>query len=472
MIIKKEWTISSFLWVLLLVQGANVLSSDTIRLYGKASSYANERLTFYTYSDYITKDTLHLASTHVANDGTFNCIFTSAQIRKIFVILEMYKCYMYVEPGRSYELVLPDKKDKNKSQKLNPYFKGIPVHIGIKNSTPHELNYQISHFSNQYNQILNKNANNVKNLSKIRDSIYTKLHNAIQSENEFFQQYKKYKLAALKLSLGYPPQKIKMKLMAEKQVWYNNPAYMELISVLFRDYFKDLFSRHGKAVYYIVNHLRSYAKLDSLVRTKPVMRDHITLRELAIVKGLNDAYYDKSFSQQAIQSMLDTMIKSASHYENRRIAKNIKEKYKMLTTGDPAPEFCLVNTDSNRVCLKDLKGEYIYLGFCNSTNYSCIRHYKTLKNLYKQHKKHFTILIISNAPNFHQMRQFVKHHQYPWTFLYAGDQPQIFEKYHVKNMPAYYFINSRGIIALSPAPFPTENIEEKIYRIMKADGAL
>ena len=472
MIIKKEWTISSLLWVLLIFQGTNVLSSDTIRLYGKAPSYANERLTFYTYADYITKDTLRLASTRVEKDGTFKCIFTSTQIRKIFVMLEIYKGYMFVEPGRSYELVLPDKKDKNKSQKLNPYFKGIPVHIGIKNSGPHELNYQISHFSNQYSQIVNKNANNVRNLSKIRDSIYTRLQNAIQSENEFFQQYKKHKLAALKLSLGYPPQTIIKKLLAEKKVLYNNPAYMELIAVLFQDYFKDLFSRHGKEVYYIVNHLKSYAKLDSLVRHNPVMRDHITLRELAILKGLNDAYYDKSFSQQAIQSMLDTMIKSACNPENLRIAKNIKENYQMLMKGDPAPEFCLVDPDSNRVCLKDLKGEYIYLGFCNSMDYSCIRHYQTLKNLYKQHKKHFTILIISNAPNFHQMKQFVKHHQYPWTFLYAGDQPQIFEKYQVKNMPAYYFIDPRGIIALSPAPFPTENIEEKIYKIMKADGAL
>ena len=143
-----------------------------------------------------------------------------------------------------------------------------------------------------------------------------------------------------------------------------------------------------------------------------------------------------------------------------------------MTSGDAAPDFCLYNADSNRVCLDSLKGDYIYLGFCTSKDYTCIQHYNILQNLYKKHKQHFQIVVISNADNFRQMQRFVQHHDYPWTFLYAKRRGKVMEAYHVKNIPSYFFIDRTGTIRLSPAPAPSENIEERIYRIMKSDGAL
>jgi peroxiredoxin len=457
-----------FLSILLTIN----ISAQKTELKGKAPKYAGEELTFYTYSDYITRDTLQLASARVDKDGFFSCILKLEEIRKIYTDLGVYKGYLYVDPGKEYELVLPEKKEKNKAQKLNPYFKGVPVHIGIKNSSPEELNYQINVFSSQYDKIINKNANNIKNLSQIRDSIYTLLDSTVQSDNPYFQNYKKYKLGGLKVSLGYPANKIKKELLANEKVLYNNPAYMDLVSTLYQDYFKDMFSKYGYKIYYIINQLKSYPKLDSLVREDWILNDNDKLRGLILLKNLHDAFYDKSFSRKAVIQIIDSMQQAINHTENLRIAGNIKEKNQVLEVGDQAPPFCLYNKDSNQLCLEDLKGEYIYLGFCNSLNYSCIKHYSIMENLYKKHKKHFKIVIISNADKFSQMKRFVEHHGYPWTFLHLGNNQKLMNDYNVKNMPAYFFINPEGKLVLAPAPMPSENIEERIYRVMKREGAL
>ncbi len=478
---QKEWTfmiiqnrdfIFKYFFLLFLLLGTSVASSGQTRLHGKTPDYAGEMITFYTYSDYITKDTVHLETAEVLNDGTFSCMLNFEQVRKIFVNLGVYKGFFFAETGQKYELALPDKKKKSKAQKLNPYFKGIPVHIGIVNSGKKELNYKINKFSNFYDEIINKNVNNVKNLSRIKDSIYTLLDTKVQSEISFFQDYKAYTLGGLKLSLGYPVQKVKNNLLAGSEIRYHNPAYMDFISTLFSDYFKDLFSKYGNEIYYVINRLKSYSRLDSLIRRDSVLGRNEQLREMVLLKGLHDAYYDQSFSKQAVRHILDSTEHYIKYEENLVIANNIQEKNKTLSKGDQAPEFCLYDADSNRVCLNNFKGEYVYLGFCHSKNYSCIRHYNILENLYKKHKKHFKIVIISGKESFSQMKRFVDHHGYPWTFLHLGDHKNLLNKYRVKNMPAYFFINTEGKIELSPAPAPSENIEEKIYRVMKKDGAL
>jgi len=39
-------------------------------------------------------------------------------------------------------------------------------------------------------------------------------------------------------------------------------------------------------------------------------------------------------------------------------------------------------------------------------------------------------------------------------------------------MPAYYLIEPGGKFSIAPAPSPSENIEQRIYKKMKANGDL
>jgi peroxiredoxin len=171
-------------------------------------------------------------------------------------------------------------------------------------------------------------------------------------------------------------------------------------------------------------------------------------------------------------NILDSVGQQTDFEEHLIIIGNIREKNKTLSAGDKAPEFCLYDKDSVMICLEKLKGNYIYLGFCNSMNYSCIRQYGILENLHSRFNKYFKIVIITNSGSFEQMRRFVRRTDYPWTFLYLEENQELLERYRVTTVPAYYFIDRDGNFALIPAPQPSENIEQRIFEVMREDGAL
>ena len=448
-----------------------VKGQQKVLLEGQAPSYAGETITFYRYSDYITRDTTHLVTTPFDGRGNFTCKIALNQTSQIFTNLGPYKGYLYVEPGQRYRLDLPQKREKTQAQKLNPFFEGITVHIGLEEAGGGSLNYQLDRFSQVYEGIIGPNLDNVKGMVKKRDSVLRLLDTAVVSDHPFFNQYKKYTIAGLKLPLGFTPEQIEKQYFADRPVRYHNPAYMDAFSTLYSDYLMDLFSRHGNRLYWVINGVQSYHKLDSLVSRDSMLRGHPRLRELVILKSLNQAYYDRRFSKKAVSQMLKEFPQYSQNGENIQIAQKIVETSRQLSAGDQAPDFCLYDVDSNKVCLNDLKGEYIYLAFCNSKNYSCIRDYQLLESLYKRHQQHFRIIIISNN-EFDSMKRYVQHHDYRFTFLHHGLQKDILQQYQVRNMPTYCFIDRKGKIAIPQAPGPSENIEKRIYQKMKADGAL
>ena len=443
----------------------------TVLLEGRAPSYAQSTITFYQYSDYISQDTSRLCQVTVDQQGSFSCSFPLEHTIKAFTDLGPYKGFVFLEPGKQYQLSLPPREEKTQAQKLNPFFEGIPVHIGIKNTTPNELNYKINQFSSLYNRIVNENVNNIKNLAQKRDSVLRLLDTMVRAEHPFFKAFKRYKIAGLKLPLGFPAEKIKATYLNGEPIHYDNPAYMDLFSTLYEGYFQDLFSSHGNKLYGIINGKQSYTLLDSLCRQDTLLAGNPGLRELVILNGLNSVYHDERFNPRAIDYLLEAFSQHSGNSRHIQIAHNIRQNNQVLMPGQQAPDFCLYDPDSNQVCLKDFKGQYIYLGFCNSKNYSCIRDYQILKNLQDKHKKHFQVVIISNN-SFDAMARYAEHHDYPFIFLHYGNQKEVLRDYRIRAMPTYYFIDPEGRLSISPAAPPSENAEEQIYRRMKSDGAL
>ncbi|MFP4042359.1 MAG: peroxiredoxin family protein, partial [Bacteroidales bacterium] len=113
---------------------------------------------------------------------------------------------------------------------------------------------------------------------------------------------------------------------------------------------------------------------------------------------------------------------------------------------------------------------YIYLGFCNTENYSCLRQFKALNNLYEKHKNHFKIIVISTDESFEQLKRHAERNQYPWKILHYGNDKEILKKYNVKSQPLYFFIVPDGTLSLSPAPSPAEKVEQKIFIEMRKRG--
>ena len=446
--------------------------AQTVVLKGNEPDYKGDEITFYTLTDLISQQEKELGSTVVEEDGSFECAFTINHTRKIFTELGVYKAYLYVEPGKAYSIALPPKQEKDKSQKLNPYFEHYPFHIGIKNEAEKELNAHIYNFFGQYNHFFNKNAKKLDNSSSKKDSIINQLKDTSDFGHPFYQTLTKYKIKGTKLKLSGSPFSQKKQLFNDSSIFYYNPSYIETFNTTFQDYFKDFAASHEYSIHREISNGKNIHRIDSIIRKDKLLKNNPQLRELIILKGLHDLFYSGNLPKKDVIATIDSFKTWTESQKHKKIASNIKDKITQLLTGYEAPDFCLYDADSNKVCLSDMSSEYIYLGFCNELNYSCRKHYKILKNLHKKHKQQFKIVLVFTSDSFGDMKKFKEEKEYAWTFLHYGNKQKLLKKYNIKTMPTYYFINPKGKLILSPAPGPNEDIQKRIYKILKKNGDL
>ena len=149
------------------------------------------------------------------------------------------------------------------------------------------------------------------------------------------------------------------------------------------------------------------------------------------------------------------------------IVSDIKSEYTRHLPGYIPADFALYDSDSNLVHLSDFQGFYVYLNFCNSFSYYCIKEYEYLKILHQrmegQDLKIITILV---DDSFSMMKDLVGNNNYPWTFLHFSNQPEILDNYYIRSYPAYFLIGPERELLLSPAPSPMENFENTYLRII------
>jgi peroxiredoxin len=256
----------------------------------------------------------------------------------------------------------------------------------------------------------------------------------------------------------------------DNEILYNNPAYMELFNQVYDDYFM-YFGRteSGKQIYQDINKLKSLSALKNTLGGDSILAND-TLKELVIMKCLHDEFYNDKFSRAAMLNILDSLAMQTRLNEHKLIADNIREKVTKLMLGYKPPQFELFDKDSNLISLDFFKGKYVYLGFCTTTSYACIKEFAMLENLYKKHKDHFEIVIISMDESLPQMKRFVEMKNYSFRFLYYGNQSDVFKDYDIRAFPTYYFIDKEGKLAITPAPSPDQNGEFAIFKVMRANG--
>ena len=93
-----------------------------------------------------------------------------------------------------------------------------------------------------------------------------------------------------------------------------------------------------------------------------------------------------------------------------------------------------------------------------------------LQRMYAKHSKYLQIVLISVDPSLSELKRFVIKTDYKWIFLNYGKHPEILKAYDIRGYPTYFLIDKEGKLLLSPAPSPFENIELKLFDIMRARG--
>ena len=450
--------------------------SQNVILFGNAPSYANSEIVINRYTDLITKTEEEIGKCLVDDKGDFKISLDLDRITFVFSHLGIYKAFLYAEPNKTYEIILPEKTDKTPEDELNPYFIESRIQLGIANVKEEELNFIIRMFNDSYTPYYNKhiiNFINKEDFSELNSDIERIEKPFVNSNNSFFNNYRKYRYGLLKhLAYQQKARSVSDEYFRQQPVLFYNPAYMELFNQVYDKYFV-FFGRtsKGEKIYNDINTVKSYFELRNTLANDDVFSND-TVIELAILKGVYDEFYSDNFSRSGLLSILDTLISNTKIQQHRLLGEVIKTKITRLLSGHYPPTFALYDSDSNLVSINDFRGKYVYLNFCTAQSYTCLSEFELLKGIYERHKEKLEIVTISVDPLQSIDENFLKSKNWNWKFLFYGNQPQIIVEYDIRAYPTYYLIGPDGKLIYSPSPSPAEDFESMLYKAMKVRGDL
>nr|WP_321450333.1 TlpA disulfide reductase family protein [uncultured Carboxylicivirga sp.] len=445
-----------------LVLGAvQLVAQQSVVLKGNAPEYANLSLVLETTVNPISDEKQSLLVIEVDKKGNFNETLDLDRITFATLDVGRYRGNIYLEPGKTYELVLPPFQPRTDAERFNPFFIPEDVIIGIANEDAQQLNKNITEFDASLKSLYDKNAVKIFSRGDVRkaNSIITKLDSLYPSaEGSYFYRYKQYAYADLKF-LAFKRQKrhVMEDVFTKHDVDIFMPSFQIALNTVFKDFFTSyLTSSKGDSLRKAFNSRVGFDTLSSILQTDPLF-ENPELAEVVLMKGMYDAFYSGRYNEGRIINLYNEAEKEGYNETVRELAIGLHERVMRLRPGTQAPGFTLYRLDGKEKSLNDYIGHFVYLSFIHTENHACKQDLQLLDVISKRMKrdvKLVTIILDEDPTNAINM---VKENKYKWDFLHYALMPKVVLDYNIKALPVYYVIDPNGKLILSPSPAPGES---------------
>jgi len=444
----------------------NSAFADQVRIYGQNESYAKSKIEIKYHTDVFTYSEKTITEFEVDAEGKFSVNIDITETKLVFFPLGIYKAFLYVEPGKEYEIKLPPKRDLTPVQKLNPFFEKEELLIGVANTKSSDLNILIRKLDDKIDPFINQNFHKIyrKKEKSVGIEFSKELIEDFKSnENAFLKEYLKYRLGFLEF-LAYPNSflKIEEKYFLDQELQLKNPAYVSLYKKQYGNflngYFKQKESANLSAAF---KSETTFKALTALMKKYPAYQNS-QLRNMIIASSIFDSYTRKFISKGKTLSILKDLKQNTQNSYNKNLSSNYIAKITHLQKNYPAPNFTIGDHS-----LANYKGKYLYLNFCNTQSYPCVQDFKEIEKLKQQFGQHIEFLSIACNWNENTVLDFLQKNAYSWPIVPIGDQHQLIHQYKVKAFPSYVLIDPSGNIAKAPAAGPKENIRMEFIKIAR-----
>lgn len=464
--------IRNILLCTLLLLSLPAIDTYATHVYGTAKEYANSELIFYRYQDRITYIKEEVFRLKIDSEGNFEADFGVDMVTYIFAEFGIYYVYFYAEPNGNYELILPEYIEKTDGDLFNPYFQPTEMQLGIKGMKNTDLNYLIMDFDYYYNRYFDLKMEELY-INGLKSDVDTFINNINarykKYDNPYFQQYRRYRIAALKnmATKSEYESALVYSYYSNKDILYDNPAYMDLFNSIYHNYFDNyLVSPGGADLYRVITYGHSISLLHKLIGSNPKHKRK-QFRELVMLKGINDAFGNDNLQWLPLLLTLDSLYITTEYPIHQQIAQNIADNSLTMAKGTVALPFELPDTLGNMMSLTDFRGKYLYLQFANTQSYSSAAEFDVLKRIYDRYKGLCLFVTILTDTDKDKARKFIATKSLNWTFLFAKANDKVLSDYKVSAFPTYYLIDPYGMLVMSPAPSPTENFEKYLFKIIE-----
>lgn len=452
--------VAAFVWLL----GAFSVAArgQNVRIEGMTANAAGKRIELYCYDDMLTLGTTLLDAATVDSTGRFSLACYLNYPRLVYVEVENYSQSFYAEPGRSYEVWLPEfrwEQDEERNVFLDP----VALPLEFLNLPEGELNLRILRYEEVVDSLLSAERVHLdfrfhrdrRWFDTVERKVYQLLGRSVPKGDEaaadFFDRYVDYSLATMRYGMGFGSRRqLHDRYVAGRQVLYHDECFMRMLVALYEDMVSGGTRKvaKGRLVAWVVEgDLDTY--MDSL-GTDPLLYDE-QLRELAALVALKESYYDADYSREGVVRMVRRVAEGSKFVEHRRLAARLAAR---LTAPERAAEVegvVLPDVDGRARSMDSLRGKWVYLSFVRVTDPNSLREIETMAHFFDSvYSQHDDVCFVSISCDrefqkmFHFLRTGRRGGRYGWMWLHFDGDYRLLERYGVVSFPTFVLIDPEG----------------------------
>lgn len=432
-----------------------------VTLRGEGANVAGKRVELLCYEDMLTMHERLLDEMVADSTGKFRLGCYLTYPRLVVVQIECYSQSFYAEPGRTYEVWLPEFRWEQ-DEEHNVYLDPVALPLEFMNLPAGELNLKILDFEEAVDTFLSEHRVFFDPRFKPRRQWMDSLERAVVGGqrtvvgDDFFSRYARFSLAQMRYDMGFASRKQMLRKVLPQPILYHDECYMRTLF----DVLGGMVSLGTKKIgkwrltdWVDKGDLGRY--LDSL-GTDPLLYDE-QLRELAALVALKESYYDRDYDRDGVVKMLTALAGQTKWKEHRELAEHILADVSTTATTPLATDYWplatvkLPDADGNRIGLDEFRGKWIYLSFVRVGDPNSLREIEALahfKDSVYARNDDVVFVSISCDREFQKMYHFLRNSRrgprYSWTWLHFDGQYRWLEQMGVVSYPTFLLFAPDG----------------------------
>ena len=456
---------TSYIFILFILS-LSVTNAKETTLSGVAKSYAGKKLTLKTYTDQIVKNERILSEAKVDTAGFFSFVIDIVSPIQGHIPMDLYNGFIYLEPGKQYQVKLPEYVEKSLPQKLDPYFVPTDYLLEIEDLEKGDFNFQLMEFEEAFDFFTMKHLIYGNDPDSIQASIQEMRNIFTDLDNRFQLQFKEYRFLLLNnLSLGSDQNNIIAQL-DQLGADVENPAFWDVFDNIFSDFilrFKD--NKEEYSLFRKMVEDGNVKMLFSHLKNRYGITDPY-LKELIAIKWIFDLINVEDFDKFKVIELLRKLGGGIQMEQNRELLASVIAKATSNAIGFPAPDFIGTDPKGKQHFLSDFKGKYVYLNFGNTQIDQTQKDLNVLLRFYDNYKKDLVIINLFLYDTPEQVARIAAPYKDKMIFLHVGDSDLLRKIYNIQNIPSFFLLDKNGNFLMTKGAEPNDELRILMQHII------
>lgn len=432
-----------------------------------SKEYFGTKISLQTFTNRIIDSYDILDEAVIDSSGKFKFSVNISSITEAYIPLETCRGFIYLVPGKTYHVKLPQYTERSLANKLDPYYAPTDFLLESSDFVKGEFNYQMMEFEDAFDYYTLKHITYGTQPDSIRKSISDLKRIFTDLDDDYQFLFKEYRYLLLQSMSDKIPQDSLLACFNKMGTEVSNPAFWDA----FTTFFEDIVSRErdGGLDNIIMDKIireQNVKMFFALIANKYGITDS-NLKELAAIKIIYDVANSDAYDRFKIIEMMKKMGGGILSDANRRILAEAITKLSINLIGSPAPDFIGEDTNGKTHHLSDFKGKFIYINFCNSHLNVTKRDLDVLLRFANTYKNDLTVINLFLFDSTADIARITQPYKDKMVFLNAGQPDLVKLAFNLKNVPSFIILDRDLNFLMTKGTEPNDEFRVLMEKLLK-----